>query len=550
MTVQSIARTYDQALRQIDTEMYSHLSKMADKNHLSPQKAAEALSRGELAGYRMDLETFARRARQAGALTSQMERELDNASRRVRISRLQAAKDTLRREMQLFYSSYDKDLADHLKKQYSDTYRATLTGLKDTAFITMPHIDMTLSRLDAAIRKPWAVDGLTFSQRLWKDQATLVNTLHQTLSRQVALSLAPDETVKALVGAFPEKTMRSAIGRLVMTESNAIATAGTQEAYKATGVKQYEIVATLDSKISTICQEMDGKRFPTSKMEIGATAPPFHPWCRTTTAPYDPDFDDLLPDGPRAARDADGKTYLTNARTYKEWVTEGQEEKTSAAMDPMKAKKATISFIENGATVSVSAKFVRKTKEKHNIWVQDKLHDGSKLAHQVDKELRYIEQKYNLKDLPPLMVTDNNFLRGKIGGYHKADKAIYLPKNLIRNFDPESVKHTTAKSLNDVILHEIGHYYHWKAVEKFYKRHAKRYNSLIEAKEYLEKDILLALSKASQEELVNVLSEYASSNWRTNEPYAEWFTLFIRDGGTQSARLDKLFKEVFRHVDD
>ncbi|MFM9413327.1 hypothetical protein ACKQTC_02990, partial [Peptococcus simiae] len=90
----------------------------------------------------------------------------------------------------------------------------------------------------------------------------------------------------------------------------------------------------------------------------------------------------------------------------------------------------------------------------------------------------------------------------------------------------------------------------WKAVEKFYKRHAKGYNSLIEAKEDLEKDILLALSKASQEELVNVLSEYASSNWRTNEPYAEWFTLFIRDGGTQSARLDKLFKEVFRHVDD
>ena len=94
-------------------------------------------------------------------------------------------------------------------------------------------------------------------------------------------------------------------------------------------------------------------------------------------------------------------------------------------------------------------------------------------------------------------------------------------------------------------------YYHWKAVEKFYKRHAKRYNSLIEAKEDLEKDILTALSKTSQEELVNVLSEYASSNWRTsNEPYAEWFTLFIRDGGTQSARLDKLFKEVFRHVDD
>lgn len=509
------------------------------------------MTKGELAGYRMDLEEFRHRSQMAGLLTEQMEKELDNASRAVRISRLQATKDSLRREMQLFYGKYDQDLSDHLQKQFSETYAAAISQLGLRPVLKLPGIDADLSRLDTVIRKPWAVDGLTFSQRLWKDQNLVVNTLHQTLTRQVALSLPPDEAIKALVTAFPEKSMRSAIGRLVMTESNAIATVGNQEAYKATGVKQYEIVATLDSHTSAICQEMDGKRFPTSKMEVGVTAPPFHPWCRTTTAPYDPDFEGILPPEKRAARDGDGKTYLTEARTYKEWRAEGKKEKTSAAMDPMKAKKATVSFIENGATVSVSAKFVRKTKEKHNIWVQDKLHDGSKLAHQVDKELRYIEQKYGLKDLPLFMLTDNKFLRGKIGGYHKTDKAIYLSENLIRNFDPELVKHTAAKSLNDVILHEIGHYYHWEAVEKFYKRHAKRYNSLIEAKEDLEKDILTALSKASQEELVNVLSEYASNNWQTsNEPYAEWFTLFIRDGGTQSARLDKLFKEVFRHVDD
>ncbi|MDU2293828.1 MAG: minor capsid protein [Clostridia bacterium] len=188
--------------------------------------------------------------------------------------------------------------------------------------LKLPGIDADMSRLDAVIRKPWAVDGLTFSQRLWKDQTLVVNTLHQTLTRQVALSLPPDEAVKALVTAFPEKSMRSAIGRLVMTESNAIATAGNQEAYKATGVKQYEIVATLDSHTSAICQEMDGKRFPISKMEVGVTAPPFHPWCRTTTAPYDPDFESILPPEKRAARDAEGKTYLTEARTYKKWVNE------------------------------------------------------------------------------------------------------------------------------------------------------------------------------------------------------------------------------------
>lgn len=211
-------------------------------------------------------------------------------------------------------------MSDHLKKQFTDTYAAAISQLGPRPVLKLPGIDADLSRLDAVIRKPWAVDGLTFSQRLWKDQNLVVNTLHQTLTRQVALSLPPDEAVKALVTAFPEKSMRSAIGRLVMTESNAIATAGNQEAYKATGVKQYEIVATLDSHTSAICQEMDGKRFPISKMEVGVTAPPFHPWCRTTTAPYNPDFEGILPPEKRAARDGDGKTYLTGAKTYKEWV--------------------------------------------------------------------------------------------------------------------------------------------------------------------------------------------------------------------------------------
>ena len=55
-------------------------------------------------------------------------------------------------------------------------------------------------------------------------------------------------------------------------------------------------------------------------MEVGVTAPPFHPWCRTTTAPYDPDFEGILPPEKRAARDAEGKTYLTGAKNYKEWV--------------------------------------------------------------------------------------------------------------------------------------------------------------------------------------------------------------------------------------
>jgi hypothetical protein len=49
--------------------------------------------------------------------------------------------------------------------------------------------------------------------------------------------------------------------------------------------------------------------------EVGVTAPPFHCWCRTVTAPY---FDDDF--GERAARGADGEVYyVPSAMKYPEW---------------------------------------------------------------------------------------------------------------------------------------------------------------------------------------------------------------------------------------
>ncbi len=67
-----------------------------------------------------------------------------------------------------------------------------------------------------------------------------------------------------------------------------------------------------------LCGEMDGKVFPVNKMQSGTTAPPFHPWCRGTTAPY---YEDMVGVGQRFARDIEtGKGYyLPSDTTYEQW---------------------------------------------------------------------------------------------------------------------------------------------------------------------------------------------------------------------------------------
>ena len=100
-----------------------------------------------------------------------------------------------------------------------------------------------------------------------------------------------------------------------MTEEAYFSSEAQKEAFKELDVEEFEIVATLDSHTSDICQEMDGKHFKMSEWEIGTTAPPFHVNCRSTTVPY---FDDNI--GERAARGEDGKTYyVPSDMTYKEW---------------------------------------------------------------------------------------------------------------------------------------------------------------------------------------------------------------------------------------
>ena len=83
-------------------------------------------------------------------------------------------------------------------------------------------------------------------------------------------------------------------------------------------MEKYEILATLDGRTSEICRDMDGKVFGIKDYEVGTTAPPFHPNCRSTTVPY---FDDEFTEGEqRAARDGDGETYYVPADLkYKDW---------------------------------------------------------------------------------------------------------------------------------------------------------------------------------------------------------------------------------------
>ena len=127
---------------------------------------------------------------------------------------------------------------------------------------------------------------------------------------------APDKAIKAISDRF--QVSKSQAGRLVMTESAAFANEARKDCFKDLGVEKYVIVETLDNETCSLCAQLDGKVYPMSEYQVGVTAPPFHPWCRGTTAPY---YEDMQGLGDRFARDVKtGESFnIPKDMTYKDW---------------------------------------------------------------------------------------------------------------------------------------------------------------------------------------------------------------------------------------
>ena len=190
------------------------------------------------------------------------------------------------------------------------------------------HIDR--NTIEQMLARPWAPDGKTFSERIWgSDRSQLQYQLETTLTQGMIRGEDYRNIIRDMAKAL--NASKAATSRLVMTESAFFAAASRKDCFEQLGVEQYEFLATLDLKTSKICQDLDGKVFAVEAYEIGVTAPPLHPHCRSTTVPY---FGDALTqEEVRAARGEDGKTYYVPAdMTYREWYEQYVGEEDTIAL--------------------------------------------------------------------------------------------------------------------------------------------------------------------------------------------------------------------------
>lgn len=315
-TLKDIERLYNKAIKETDKDIRAWYQRFADNEGISFAEAQKVLQKGELKAFKMDVEEYIEKGKTL-QYSQKWASELERASARVHVSRLEALKFQMQQHVEELTAKKSDKITNLMKDVYKDSYYRGLFEINKGVGIGSTFAKINKDQIEKVIFKPWTADGSNFSEKIWgKHRPELVKKLHDGLTLNLIHGKSPDELVKKLSKDFEVDKHR--IKTLIYTEQAYFQSLATREMYEKMGVEKYEVNATMDHRTSQLCREMDGKVFETKDYMPGITANPFHPNCRTTTTPY---IDDEFEQGmEKLVKNEDGSYYNVPANMkYDEW---------------------------------------------------------------------------------------------------------------------------------------------------------------------------------------------------------------------------------------
>lgn len=306
-----ISKEYDRAIKTITRNIEAFYGRFAINNEISLHESKKLLDAGELKEFKLTLEEFTGLAKDNA--DGRWTKTLNNVYYRTRISRYEALLVEIGQQVELLTGSQQNGVAGLLMDTYKEGYYRTLFEIqRGTGF------GASFAKLDEeAVKKVLYTDwvGANFSKRIWSDRDKLVREIETNLSQAFIRGDSLDKVTKTVQERM--NVSKSNAARLVSTESANVAGEATMAGYKESGVvQQYQFLATLDMRTSSVCQSMDNLIFKLSEKQTGVNYPPLHPRCRSTTVAY---FGDEDP-SERIARGANGDSYFVPENmSYKDW---------------------------------------------------------------------------------------------------------------------------------------------------------------------------------------------------------------------------------------
>jgi SPP1 gp7 family putative phage head morphogenesis protein len=310
---------YEKALAEIGKNIADFYMRFAKDNNMSYVDAVKQLTGSEYNRWRKSIDEYIDELEQMADIEGsesndfrELLLELNTLAMKSRINRLEGLMMNIQLELANLYQKEHIQVTGLLKDVAEDVYYQTIYNVHVGRGIGHSFSKLDSQTVEDIMNYPWSGDN--YSSRIWKQRDKLADTIKQELTQKFIQGKDVRTTAKAIADRMNVNYKNACA--LVETETCYIAGQTTLKGYTATGMEQYQYLATLDNRTSELCRNEDGKVFNIDDAVVGVNYPPLHVHCRSTTIPYF--FNDE--NGQRAARGADGKTYYVSGdMTYKDW---------------------------------------------------------------------------------------------------------------------------------------------------------------------------------------------------------------------------------------
>ena len=281
---------------------------------------------------------------------------------RYRITRLEQLNKDINAECRKLYQTENRHITSALKTVANDSYYHSIFNIQQETGLGFSFAKFSQRDVDRILRANW--NGGSYSQRIWKDVSATAESMKKELLVSMLSGRSNEKTARIIQERFGVNAYCAR--RIVRTESAYVANAAQMSAYDEAGVEKYRFIATLDSKTSEVCADLDGKVFAAKDAKPGTNYPPMHPFCRSTTIA---EFgEDTLAGMERRARDEDGNVVKVPAdMTYDEWYRQFVEKEAPAAVPAVSAVQPEImrsSFIP-AKTIQEAEEYAKAIGVRH-----------------------------------------------------------------------------------------------------------------------------------------------------------------------------------------
>lgn len=310
----------------------------------------------------------------------------------------------------------------------SSYYKAIYDAQMGTGFdFAFSHIDDNM--VTALLNEPWS--GANYSARIWGNTDILAESLIEILGGALLSGQSIEKTSRQIRERFG--VAKHYAERLVRTETNHFNNEADAMAYEEMDVDKYVFLATLDTRTSTKCQEMDNQVIPLAEREVGKNFPPLHPNCRSKTRAYmGEEIEKTLKR--RARNPITGKTEVIDNMSYEEWAKKHgiNTHREDNIKNPLKNDGKYGKISKNNAVSPTTT--IADEQKRALKYADDVSFDGATNADNiktVNDTLEHLTAKYPTKRLETITVEDLDGADAKGGG-----RRLRLNRNYI-NSPPE-----------------------------------------------------------------------------------------------------------------